>query len=429
MAIVRNPYSRMVSVFQYNKFGPAESFKRFVKDYYKTMKHDRERGEMEKKFVKDYYKTMRHYRERGEMEETHTPCHGIPQFEFTHHEGKQIVQSVVMQEELKLLFTKSKAEEAIAHGSPEELKLLFTMSKAEEAIASDSSEELKLLFTKSKAEEAIAHGSTEELKLLFTKSKAEEAIASGSSVGKLPPVVRAALVGMPHTNKRAGNMRWFEHYDQETLDITYEMYKHDFQPVDDGTEIFQRNSKPPSSLLVMASSRRGSLVGSSVCPSLDMSMTSPVGTRVVSPGRDDQPELKTLSVVLQGDSDANSDTMSMQASAQNSYQNLPIARSASMTSAAPSSSSLPTSTTLFSTSTASFPAGPCIQESRSADAEEINAGIDGKVDWKIKEAEIEEMNARVDGKIQGKGGRKIKEKVKEEINAEVDREVKGEDNV
>eukprot|EP00978_Attheya_sp_CCMP212_P016559 scaffold43531_cov66-Attheya_sp.AAC.1 len=62
MAIVRNPYSRMA-----------------------------------------WYKIMRYYRERKEMDEWYTPCHCIPQFEFTHFDGKQIVQSVVKQEELKFL--------------------------------------------------------------------------------------------------------------------------------------------------------------------------------------------------------------------------------------------------------------------------------------------------------------------------------------
>ena len=81
-AIVRNPYSRMVSIYMYNRFGRLESFDHFVRSWYKMMKY---------------------YRESREMEEWFTPCHGIPQFEYTHRSGKQLVQSIVRQEELKLL--------------------------------------------------------------------------------------------------------------------------------------------------------------------------------------------------------------------------------------------------------------------------------------------------------------------------------------
>jgi hypothetical protein len=31
---------------------------------------------------------MRHYTEKGEKEEWMTPCHCLPMFEYTHHEGK-----------------------------------------------------------------------------------------------------------------------------------------------------------------------------------------------------------------------------------------------------------------------------------------------------------------------------------------------------
>uniref|UniRef100_A0A7S1WZV2 Sulfotransferase n=1 Tax=Tetraselmis chuii TaxID=63592 RepID=A0A7S1WZV2_9CHLO len=144
MAIVRNPYSRMVSVYLYNRYGPLESFPRFVRDWYRM---------------------MHNYRERRETEEWYTPCHAIPQFEFTHEDGKQIVQSVVKQEELKLLKT------------------------------TDSS---------------------------------QAAIAADSSIADLPLPVRKALLGMPHANKRSSSKKWWEYYDQETLNLTYEMYKDDF---------------------------------------------------------------------------------------------------------------------------------------------------------------------------------------------------------
>lgn len=67
LAIVRNPYSRMVSIYGYNRFGEWESFP---------------------VFLKRWKKLMRHYTEKGEKEEWMTPCHCLPMFEYTHHEGK-----------------------------------------------------------------------------------------------------------------------------------------------------------------------------------------------------------------------------------------------------------------------------------------------------------------------------------------------------
>jgi len=144
MAIVRNPYTRMVSIYMYNRFGPYESFGHFVRKWSKTMKH---------------------YQESGEMEEWYTPCHCLPQFEYTHFKGRQLVQSIVKQEELKYL--KTHEDEHVI-------------------------------------------------------------IEQDSSIKDLPTPVRDALLGMPHDNKRSTNKKWYEYYDQETLNITYELYHHDF---------------------------------------------------------------------------------------------------------------------------------------------------------------------------------------------------------
>eukprot|EP00980_Cylindrotheca_fusiformis_P014585 scaffold3955_cov160-Cylindrotheca_fusiformis.AAC.5 len=146
MAIVRNPYSRMVSIYNYNKFGSLESFDDFVKDWYHRM--------------------TKPYRERGELDEWYTPCHTIPQHEFTHADNgsKQLVQSIIRQEELKLL------------------------------------------------------------------KKDPEEVGEGTSVSSLPELVKTALLGMPHTNSRSKGKRWQDYYTkQETLNLVYEMYQRDFE--------------------------------------------------------------------------------------------------------------------------------------------------------------------------------------------------------
>ncbi|CAB9528392.1 expressed unknown protein [Seminavis robusta] len=167
MAIVRNPYSRMVSMYSYNKFGSMESFPHFVKSW--------------------YHYTTRHYRERGEMDEWYTPCHGIPQFEYTHYQGKQLVQSIVKQEELKFL---------------------------------------------------------------KTKEDTPKAVQQDNTVSDLPDPVRDALLGMPHTNARKTTKKWFEYFDQETLDLTYEMYQHDFVVFGYSPTLTQRTDLQPPALWV-----------------------------------------------------------------------------------------------------------------------------------------------------------------------------------
>lgn len=157
LAIVRNPYSRMVSIYGYNRFGSGESFPTFVKRWHKLMKP---------------------YLERGEKEEWYTPCHLLPMFEYTHaFNGQQLVQSIVKQEELKLL---------------------------------------------------------------KTREGAKDLMAEDTSVSNLPDLVRDALLGMPHTNSRKTGVKWYDYYDQETMNLTFEMYGRDFEVFGYDTAIAQR---------------------------------------------------------------------------------------------------------------------------------------------------------------------------------------------
>lgn len=143
MAIIRNPYSRMVSIYTYNRFGEWESFQHFVEDWYKNV--------------------TKAYRERRELEEWYTPCHAIPQFEYTHFDGRQLVKSIVKQEDLKCL-----------------------------------------------------------------KAASESPVSQDTTVSNLPSIVRSALIGMPHTNQRNISKKWYDYYDQRTLELVYEIYQTDF---------------------------------------------------------------------------------------------------------------------------------------------------------------------------------------------------------
>lgn len=83
-AVVRNPFSRMVSVYGYNRIGACESFPAFVRRW--RRKHAR--------FVAS-----------GKTRERYTYSHVLPQHTFTHHpeSGKQLVKTIIRQEELKTL--------------------------------------------------------------------------------------------------------------------------------------------------------------------------------------------------------------------------------------------------------------------------------------------------------------------------------------
>ena len=81
-AIVRNPYSRMVSIYMYNRFGSCESFDHFVDVWYAKWKH---------------------YKEVNSTEEQAVYCHVLPQREFTHRNNLQLVPYIIRQEDLRYL--------------------------------------------------------------------------------------------------------------------------------------------------------------------------------------------------------------------------------------------------------------------------------------------------------------------------------------
>ena len=69
----------------------------------------------------------------------------------------------------------------------------------------------------------------EELKLLKTRDGAKEAMKQDNTISDLPDLVRDALLGMPHANSRKTRQKWWDFYDQETMELTYELYKLDFE--------------------------------------------------------------------------------------------------------------------------------------------------------------------------------------------------------
>jgi hypothetical protein len=153
-SIVRNPYSRMVSLYMYNRFGPLESFEHFVQSWHA-------------KWL--LYKAL------GSTEERDVYCHVLPQHEYTHLAGRQLVTTVIKQEHIK---------EIVCGGDG----VCFTAAGARDVEAGVRERE-----------------------------------------GPVPERIVQVLQGMPHTNRRQREKPWQDYYNARTLQLVIEMYRSDFE--------------------------------------------------------------------------------------------------------------------------------------------------------------------------------------------------------
>mmetsp|Transcript_60071 Transcript_60071/g.137730 ORF Transcript_60071/g.137730 Transcript_60071/m.137730 type:complete len:560 (-) Transcript_60071:99-1778(-) len=114
-AIVRNPFSRMVSVYMYNRFGPLESFATFV-----LRVHARLNRLYAARLARGATDPIREW-------DWDAYCHMLPQHEYTHMpDGSQLVRFVIKQEEHKSLRTDAPAP-SVRHLTPAVREALLTM--------------------------------------------------------------------------------------------------------------------------------------------------------------------------------------------------------------------------------------------------------------------------------------------------------------
>jgi hypothetical protein len=154
--IVRNPFSRMVSLYMYNRFGQLESFEHFVEAW--------------------HTKWLR-YKALGSTEERDVYCHVLPQHEYTHMAGRQLVMTVIKQEDLKEIVS--------AGGGP-----CFSAASARDV---------------------------------------ESGAAARALHGSVPQRIVQVLQSMPHTNRRQREKPWQDYYNARTLQLVIEMYRADFE--------------------------------------------------------------------------------------------------------------------------------------------------------------------------------------------------------
>lgn len=99
-SIVRNPYSRVVSMYEYNK-RMCESFDHFVKHFHK--------------------KCLKTYHMNGKTDSKDIYCHVIPMHAYTHIKGKQVVNTIIKQEQLKRLIATEWEESGVPQSIREAL--------------------------------------------------------------------------------------------------------------------------------------------------------------------------------------------------------------------------------------------------------------------------------------------------------------------
>lgn len=273
MAIIRNPYSRMISIYTYNRFGEWETFTHFINDW--------------------YHNVCKYYRANKECDEWYTPCHAIPQFEYTHYQGTQLVKSIIKQEELKYLkdiykTTANATASYIANTSTNLNNAYNNVNRESDSDSSSSSSNSSAdgdnhnhnnhivpendpadmdvqdhaSTTTSKqeptmtatGEDTAETGTTTTLPAVsnttaLNNSNTTTKTSKSTSIQNLPDTVRDALIHMPHSNQRLLSQgKWYDYYTQHTLNLVYEIYYEDFNYFHYNPVLVQRPDLEPPAL-------------------------------------------------------------------------------------------------------------------------------------------------------------------------------------
>lgn len=102
--IIRNPFSRMVSIYMYNRY-IGESFEHFVENWYKKWQK---------------YSDLKNKNDPEYSDEWNVYCHVLPQLEYTHMNGSQLVKYIIKQEDLKSII-KGETKHCISNGECDDL--------------------------------------------------------------------------------------------------------------------------------------------------------------------------------------------------------------------------------------------------------------------------------------------------------------------